>query len=324
MSHKPLHIYFAPFQGITTRAFRKVYASHFGGVDKLYMPYLSNFAPGSPLPKARLDALSALSENGIPVIPQILSKNAAEIVWLANECQRMGFTELNWNLGCPYPQVALKKRGSGLLPYPDMIDEILKKVMHDTNLPISIKCRLGYHDAAELNALVPVFNRYPLHEITIHARLGKQLYSGKPDQIQFGTVAQKLTAPVAYNGDVFTVSDFNRFRDNHPDIDRVMIGRGILYDPFLPARLKGKKPENDDSKALQHFIDDLYFELRHGKPDPSVCLNALKEYWSYLSFSFTDQQAVFRKIRKTTDTDTYEDAVKEVFSTHSLNNSANL
>ncbi|MBK9356299.1 MAG: tRNA-dihydrouridine synthase [Bacteroidales bacterium] len=60
-------------------------------------------------------ALKNQSESGIEVVPQVLSKSAGEIIWLAQVCEQLGFKELNWNLGCPYPQVANKKRGSGIL-----------------------------------------------------------------------------------------------------------------------------------------------------------------------------------------------------------------
>jgi len=121
-------IYFAPFQGITTHVFRGVYARHFQGVDKLYTPYFANFAAGCSLSPAKLKALKQQFENGIEVIPQVLSKSADEIVWLAQCCEEMGFRELNWNIGCPYPQVANKKRGSGILPSPKWLMKFCKRL----------------------------------------------------------------------------------------------------------------------------------------------------------------------------------------------------
>ncbi|MCO5258224.1 MAG: hypothetical protein M9926_15870, partial [Lentimicrobium sp.] len=58
-------IYFAPFQGITTKAFRAVYARHFAGVDKLFTPYFANIAADYPLPALKMKALQHQSENGI-------------------------------------------------------------------------------------------------------------------------------------------------------------------------------------------------------------------------------------------------------------------
>ena len=149
-----LQIYFAPFQSITTPTFRNVYSQHFGGVNKLFTPYFSKVKPNEKLSVKNLHALKNQTENSIEVTPQILSKDAGEIIEFAHHCQKLGFKELNWNLGCPYPQVANKKLGSGLLPYPELVDAILEKVLAEINIPFSIKCRLGYHSKEEIRELI--------------------------------------------------------------------------------------------------------------------------------------------------------------------------
>lgn len=311
-------IYYAPFQGITTHVFRGVYARHFQGVDKLYTPYFANFAVGCSLSPAKLKALKHQFENGIEVIPQVLSKSADEIIWLAQCCQEMGFSELNWNIGCPYPQVANKKRGSGILPYPEMVDEILQKVMQEVKIAFSIKCRLGYLSASEMDHLIPVFNRYPIHELTIHARIGKQLYTGHPDWDSFSAAASLIKAPLVYNGDIFSADDFNLFHERFSEIQLIMLGRGLLSDPLLPARIKGILLPIDHRELIRRFIDDLYFTYRKERDDNPSVLNAMKEYWAYLAESFDEPVKVFRKIRKARHFNDYEDAVKRVFDQHEL------
>jgi tRNA-dihydrouridine synthase len=311
-------IYFAPFQGITTHTFRKVYANHFDGVDKLFTPYFSNIATNHSLPSKKAIALSNSIENGIAVIPQILSKEAEEIVGFAQHCQKLGFKELNWNLGCPYPQVANKKRGSGMLPYPDLVAKILDRVFSEIQIPFSIKCRLGYFSVDELEKLIPIFNRFPIHELTIHARTGRQLYSGYSNLDEFARYAPQIDIPVAYNGDIFSLGDYRRFETQFPEINRIMLGRGILYDPFLPAKIKGTQlPQNHKAK-LNQFIDDLYYAYRKEKNDHLTLLNILKEFWTYLSNSFEEPTKVFRRLKKIKNFDEYEDAVKEVFQEFTL------
>ncbi|MBN2237585.1 MAG: tRNA-dihydrouridine synthase family protein [Bacteroidales bacterium] len=314
----PSPIYFAPFQSITTPTFRRVYAKHFGGVDKLYTPYFSGIAVGTKLPAKKLDALKNQFENGIEVIPQILSKDAQEIIWFAKHCEDLGFKELNWNLGCPYPQVANKQRGSGLLLYPDKINEILDIVFQKINLPFSVKCRLGYQTKEELTTLIPVFNNYPIHEITIHARTGKQLYGGQTDWDSFSEISKQLLHPIAYNGDVFTPKDFAAIQAQMPNINRWMLGRGILYNPFLPSQIKGYQLPENPTEKLRMFLDDLYFEYRKDKNDNLAILNTLKEYWSYLIHIFDDPNKVFRKLKKCKTFNDYEDAVHAVFHAHDI------
>lgn len=309
----PVNIYFAPFQGITTKPFRELYARHFQGVDKLFTPYFSNFAVGYPLPPLKQKALKDQFENGIEVVPQVLSKSADEILSFASSCEVLGFRELNWNLGCPYPQVARKKRGSGILPFPEMVDEILKKVMKDIHISFSVKCRLGHLSAKEMGALIPVFNHYPISELTIHARIGKQLYSGKPDLVSFAEAARQLQMPVVYNGDIFTREDSDRFRNRFPEINLLMIGRGILNDPFLPSLIKGFQLPSNPETSIRAFIDDLYMTYRKERDDNPSVLNAMKEYWVYLAESFDEPVKAFRKVRKAKTFDDYEEAVAYTF-----------
>ncbi len=306
-------IYLAPFQGITGVTFRRVYVKHFQGVDKLFTPFFTAIHHNSKLPARKLAELGNPFENGIEVVPQILSKDADEIIRFARFCENLGFSEINWNLGCPYPQVADKKRGSGMLPYPEMIDEILRKVIDEVAFRFSVKCRLGYLSSDEIFELIPVFNKHNIPELTIHARIGKQLYAGEPDQEIFNQAISLLTVPVIYNGDIFTKNDFMYFGNTFPAIKTWMIGRGLLYDPFLPADCKDLYVATDRKAHIRKFIDDLYFGYRRQMNDNMSAVSVLKEYWSYLAISFNDPHKVFKKIKKVHTFDEYEDAVSWVF-----------
>ncbi len=314
--NESLKIYFAPFQGITTHVFRNVYANHFRGVDKLYTPYFSNFEPGHSLSEIKMRSLRNQVEFGIEVVPQVLSKSAEEIIWLAHLCGQMSFKELNWNLGCPYPQVANKKRGSGILPYPEMVDEILQKVFNEIKISLSVKCRLGYHSADEMAGLIPVFNRYPISEITIHARIGKQLYAGEPDLHAFASAASALKLPLVYNGDIFRVENYQEFIRQFPDIKLLMLGRGILHDPFLPAKIKGIELPSNPQAIVYQFVNELYEAIRHERNNNPSVLNAMKEYWAYLAESFDEPVRVFRKVRKAKSFSDYEEGISYIFENY--------
>ncbi len=308
-----LQIYLAPFQGITGVTFRSVYTKHFKGVDKLFTPFFTTIQHSYKLPPRKLAELGNPFENGILVVPQILSKDADEIIRFADFCEKLGFTEINWNLGCPYPQVANKKRGSGMLPYPLMIDDILERIMAVTQIRVSVKCRLGYVSKEEIFKLIPVFNKHSISELTIHARIGKQLYSGEPDQEIFEKANSLLTLPVVYNGDIFSVDAFRNVDQKFPAVSSWMIGRGLLYDPFLPADIKGFDVVKDRKTYIQKFINDLYFAYRKQMNDNLSAISVLKEYWSYLSMSFNDPHKVFKIVKKVKSFDEYEEAVSKVF-----------
>ena len=306
-------IYLAPFQGITGVTFRTIYSKNFQGVDKLFTPFFTNISNDSKLPARKLAELGKPCENGIEVVPQTLSKDADEIIRFATFCQQLGFKELNWNLGCPYPMVANKKRGSGMLPYPEMVEEILAKVMAEIPIRFSVKCRLGYNSPEEIFKLIPIFNRYNISELSIHARIGKQLYTGKTDLETFQQLSSQITVPLAYNGDIFSVLDFERLNNHFPAINTWMIGRGLLSDPFLPAKIKGLPIPDDQQAQIRKFIEDLYFGYRRQLNDNLAVLGILKEYWKYLADSFNDPHQVFKNLKKVKSFDEYEEAVSFVF-----------
>lgn len=316
--NQQLKIYFAPFQGITTSTFRRVYADYFKGVDKLFTPYYSKIIVGEKLPSKILASLKNQVENGIEVVPQILSNNASEILSFAKNCQQLGFKELNWNLGCPHPQVADRKKGSGLLPHPKIINEILQKVSAEIGINFSVKTRLGFYSSAELEALIPIFNRHPISELIIHARTGKQMYSGKADLEIFSHNANQSKAQLVYNGDIQTIEDYENFCLRFPEIPRLMLGRGILTDPFLPARMKGIALPVNPKAHLQKFMEELYLAYRKDKNDQLTLLNLLKEYWRYLANLFNEPIKVLRHLKKTKSFDAYEEAVAIIFKEFEL------
>jgi len=306
-------IYLAPFQGITGQVFRACYAKYFVGVDKMYTPYFAGINHDSRLSEKKSFELQNVSENGISVIPQILSKDADEIIRFAHIIQNRGFTELNWNLGCPFPQVADKKRGSGMLPYPAMVNEILEKVFAKIEIHFSVKCRLGYFSAEEFEALIPVFNRHNLSELTLHPRIGKQLYRGSADAEIFEALIPKLRMPLVYNGDIFTLDNFIVLKNRFPSVSSWMIGRGLLTNPFLPAMIKGIEQPENSQKLLRKFVEELYLGYRKQMNNQLVAIGFMKEYWRYFAESFEDPHKVLKKIKKTRSFDEYEDAVAQVF-----------
>ncbi len=308
-----IQLYLAPFQGITTHTFRRVYARYFQNVTKYYTPFFAKIDHVSRISTRKANELQHLTISTAEIVPQILSKDAAEILRFAHICASLGFKELNWNLGCPYPQVADKKRGSGMLPYPDMISDILDHVMPSMPIRFSIKCRLGYAKPDEFNALIPVFNAYPIHELAVHTRVGKQLYSGETHKEFLLGVLPLIKVPFVYNGDIFSADDFYRLSSMMPNVERWMIGRGILGNPFLPDEIYKTGNHANRKETLQRFMDDLYYGYRSDMSDRLTLLNVLKEYWDYLFTWFDNPDKVKRIIKKAKSFDEYEDAVKRIF-----------
>lgn len=309
-----MNISFAPFQGITGRVFREVFTKHFTGVDQLITPFFAGIHKESSFTERKISELGPPVVNGIEVIPQILSKEPAEILLFGEYCLKHGFSEINWNLGCPYPQVASKRRGSGLLPYPDQVESILEQVYSKAEFRFSVKCRLGYHSREEIARLIPIFNRFPLAGLTIHARIGRQLYKGHCDYEAFDACIAQSSHPLSYNGDLFTAEEILHFKSLFPGIESIMLGRGLLHNPLLAMQAKAIALPENVAASLRVYVDDLYFQQRRISRSPHGCLGNLKEFWSYFAYTFADPVRVLRLIRQTASFDAYEDAVNLAFA----------
>ena len=197
----------APLRGFTDQVFRNLFHRHFGGFDSALAPFIS--APSAERCRpAHLADLLPENNHGPALTPQIMTNRAGDFLSLAAMLRDLGYPVVNWNLGCPYPMVAKKKRGCGLLPHPEMIDAFLNEVCAQLPGRISIKMRLGRYRAEEITRLVPILNRYPLAEVIIHPRTGKQMYAGAPDLDAFENCLEAVDHRIVYNGDITSLKGF--------------------------------------------------------------------------------------------------------------------
>ena len=303
-----------PFQGITDAPFRNVFKRHFGGIDKFYTPFFTGIHKEDHAKNLQGEEIDPKCNDIETLTPQILSTDAEEILRFAKQCKELGYKEINLNMGCPFPRVANKKRGCGLLPYPDMVEAMFERIFEQIDIKFSVKCRLGYFSPDEIEAIIPVFNKFPLSELIIHPRIGKQLYKGDADVERFKELIPYINAPLVYNGDIFSVESFGRINEMVQPINQYMLGRGILMNPFLAEEIRGgawNAPER--TERMHAYVMDLYEDrLCHAGGSPKV-LGRMKELWSYLMYSFEEPQMVWRKIKKLNSLKEYEDAVDYIF-----------
>lgn len=314
-----------PFQGITDAPFRNVFKRHFGGIDKFYTPFFTGIHKEEHAKNLQGEEIDLKCNDVETLTPQILSTDAEEILRFAKQCKQLGYKEINLNMGCPFPRVANKKRGCGLLPYPDKVEELLERVFEEIDIKFSVKCRLGYFNADEINAILPIFNRFPLSELIIHPRIGKQLYKGEADVERFAALIPIINAPLVYNGDIVSVESFERIHEAVSPVDQFMLGRGILANPFLAEEIANDIVRDASNASLQQqnkterlhaYIIDLYEDrLHHAGGSPKV-LGRMKELWSYLMHSFDAPQDIWRKIKKINALKEYEEQVEQIFKLH--------
>jgi tRNA-dihydrouridine synthase len=303
----------APLKGITDALFRNTFFEFFDGVDWALTPFLSTTS-GPRFKNSHLKEVLPENNRGLPVVPQIMSKRAENFLPLAMALGDLGYDTVNWNLGCPYPMVAKKGRGSGLLSNPEAIERFLDRVLASMPHRLSIKMRLGRYREDEIFMLLPILNRYPIKEVIIHPRTGVQMYEGVPNLDIFEQCLALCRHPVTYNGDIVDSSGFEALRQRFPGINVWMIGRGAVYDPFLCNTLKGRKMYGDEKNRLfRQYHDALYAGYARKLSGPSHLLGRMKGLWSYFAKSFEGGNRLRKRIHKIRNTRHYEQVVAAFF-----------
>lgn len=225
----------APMEGITGYAFRRVHAEVFGALDRYYTPFISPLPKvGTPFSKRNSRELNPANNQGLDVVPQLLTNDANRFVWAAELLTDMGYKEVNLNLGCPSGTVVAKEKGSGLLRNLPRLEAFLANVCERSPLPVSVKTRVGIANDDEYDELLALFCHCGIAELIVHPRVQKDFYSGSPRQELYGKTLELAPFPVAYNGDIFTLDDYDALLSAYPQTRHVMIGRGSWPTP--PSR----------------------------------------------------------------------------------------
>lgn len=290
-------IYLAPIQGFTDYIFRNAYDQVFEGVDAYFIPY-ATVQNNAFLPKYEREILP---ENNLQekVVPQILVKDEDEADFLLSKLTAFGYSEINLNMGCPYPMVTNKGRGAALLEKPELLAKILDTIHSKYKVKLSVKLRAGMERPDQIQQIIPVLNEFPLSEVILHPRIAKQLYKGSISDLAFKVTSDLLEHQLVYNGDIFTLEDFRQKSIQFSKISDWMLGRGILMNLFLPAEIKGTQTTEFEKRTKLHLFHSLVMEAHLNQADnPGNALNKLKQFWIYFSFHFVNQKKVFKKIKK--------------------------
>ncbi|MFO7719475.1 MAG: tRNA-dihydrouridine synthase family protein [Gillisia sp.] len=305
----------SPLQGFTDFRFRNAFHHYFGGIDTFYAPYIR--LDGKLVVKASYQRDLLPENNTTPeLIPQVITNDAEEFLFVAKYVQQFGYNELNWNLGCPYPMVTKRGMGSGLICNPEKIDHILDRVHSETDIVVSMKMRMGYENSEEILDAFPILDKYPLKNIAIHARIGKQLYKGGVDLDAFQRCIDHTKHTLYYNGDITTVTGFQSMQERFPGIDHWMIGRGLIADPFLPGMIKTNTTQYPKNRweLFREFHDTIYEQYDAALSGPTPIKMKMQGFWDYFSNSFSNPQKTFKKIKKANNPVAYKQAVREIFN----------
>ena len=329
-----MKFYLAPLEGVTGYIFRNALEEYFPGTDRYFTPFI---VPDQKHALRKKELRDILPENNQvkELVPQILTSDPVRFVETAKALAEYGYEEVPLNLGCPSGTVVAGGRGAGMLANVEKLDCFLDQIFRDTDLRISVKTRIGIERPEEGYTLMKIYNQYPVSEVIIHPRTRKEYYKGEPHLDVFSELLAMSKHPVCYNGNLFTARDYEQFRARFPQVERVMIGRGVLADPGLMQRLKSlehaqKTGEDSDRKEngmeqsgseiyrtgkqeLRAFHDTIFRQYREIFDEDKNAIFHMKELWSYLVHSFEGSEPYAKKLRKTSSLNEYRCEVGNLF-----------
>lgn len=292
--------------------FREAFAEIFNSVDKYFSPFIQIKNNNFQRPSQFKDILPEHCQYH-NAVPQYIGNKPDEIQFLCSKLSELSITELNLNMGCPYPMVTNKKQGAGILPHPDLIDKLLETACL-SGLKISVKCRLGLRDNNDTLRLTNIFNQYPLTEIIIHPRTGSQMYKGTCDRTTFNEIVSRLTIPFGYNGDITSIAEYQKITAEITGPGSISLGRGLLRNPFLAGEIKGTSFTTTQKKEMLFRFHTKLLNLSLERfSDERQAILHLYEFWTYFHQQFDNGQKVLKSIKKAKNLIAYKNATQTAF-----------
>jgi nifR3 family TIM-barrel protein len=243
----------APMEGYTDSAFRQLV--------KEYAPEVICFTEFTSADALKYNSKKSIGKIGFskkekPLIVQLFGKYPEHFVEAAKYAEGMGADGIDINMGCPAKNVINSQHGSALLKNPDLAYEIVESLSKNTNLPVSVKMRIGFKEYEEKSFLEFCVNleKRGAKSLTIHGRTTKQGYTGLADWNPVYKVKQKVGITVIGNGDITSPQKAVKKLQN---LDGVMVGRATFGNPLIMRDIY--EALHTDYKKMQNKPD--WFEI---------------------------------------------------------------
>ena len=337
-------IYFAPLEGITTYVYRNAFNRYYGGIDRYFSPFLT----AKHIKGREKREVDPENNKDFRLVPQILTNKSDFFLAVAKQLENMGYEEVNLNLGCPSGTVVSKKRGAGLLGDTLMLETFLDEIFEASTVKISIKTRLGMDSLYEWEDILNIYKKYPISELIIHPRLGREFYKGNVHLASYIEAAEAYAKPASpykdenafketkliYNGDINDIASFCSICDNlgENSPDTFMIGRGLLRRPTLAEEIRQLDNANNhktdiqepdyssytsapDIETFRKFHDEIFegyiIEMNYEKQ----AVMKMKELWSYMGDGLGVDKKMLKDLYKAKTPAEYRNVYQMLLST---------
>ena len=301
-----MKLYFAPMEGITSYTFRNLHSEMFGGCSAYYAPFITPSTDEKTGRKMLRDILPENNHCG-KLIVQFLSNNADAVLNFEPIIEELGYDEINLNFGCPFSTVVKKGKGASFLKEPERLDNFLEKIFEGNRLKISVKTRIGFSSADELEGLIEIYNKYPLEKLIIHPRTRADFYKGEADREAFKKAVRLSKNKVCYNGDICSDDDINALK-RELNVDEFMIGRGALKNPAVFRKLKGG--ETLKAGELTAFTEELAKRYVKLFGSEVYTLRKMKEIWMYVMTDYPEETKMLKALKKSAHLNDFLNIIK--------------
>lgn len=288
----------APLQGVTDNVWRMAQHDVFGGVEAYYAPFMR--VEHGEVRRKDLRDVDPERNTGITLIPQILACQPDHALMMVEALKHMGYTRIDINLGCPFPPIALHRKGAGMLAHPELVETMFKALATVGDAEYSVKMRIGWDQNDQWRDILPLMDIIKPVSIAIHPRTGKQQYKGELDIEQFEALLAASPWPVVYNGNLRTVEDIQEIIQRYPTLAAVMVGSGLAANPgmFAPDAMP------DDYRRFHDLLVEGYTQQLNG--GEAQLVRHLQDIWQ--TFLPGTSHKLFKAIRKSRTLEQYEAA----------------
>jgi tRNA-dihydrouridine synthase len=288
----------APLQGVTDNVWRMAQHEVFGGVDAYYAPFMR--VEHGEVRRKDLRDVEPERNAGTTLIPQILACQPDHALMMVDALKGMGYRRIDINLGCPFPPIALHRKGAGMLVHPELAEEFFKALAEIEDVEYSVKMRLGWDKNDQWRDILPLMEIIRPVNIAVHPRTGKQQYKGELDIEQFEALLAASPWSIVYNGSLRTMEDIEQTCMRYPTLAAVMVGSGLAANPGMLA--PDAKP--DDYRRFHDLLVDGYSEQLNG--GEAQLVRHLQDIWQ--TFLPGTSHKLFKAIRKSRTIDQYQTA----------------
>ncbi len=313
-----MRVMLAPMEGVVEHHVRAI-LTRIGGLDGCVtefiritdqkLPYKVFFKYAQELES------DCRTPNGVPVKIQLLGSNPEPMAINAMELVSYGAQSIDLNFGCPAKTVNSHEGGACLLRTPTRVHDIIKAVRDAVprEIPVSAKIRLGYEDRSSYLDNALAVEAAGADELTVHARSKADGYRPPAYWHYIADIRQKLKIPVIANGEIWTLDDYRRCREES-QCDDVMLGRGILSCPDLARQIKAYLDDEEYRPMTWAQVCQMlhnYYQLTTPLYETRNCGNRIKQWLMYLSRQYPEAQIFFEAVKRKTSPLDIEDCFRQ-------------